>query len=101
MAAADRPRERLRRVGVRRLRDAELLAVVVGSGVPGCSSMELAARVLQKTSGAAALTEATVEDLLEVDGIGPALAMRIVASFELSRRASRRAASRREHGPSG
>ncbi|MDJ0355215.1 UPF0758 domain-containing protein [Paenarthrobacter sp. PH39-S1] len=87
MATAERPRERLRRVGVRRLRAAELLAVIIGSGLPGCSSLELAARILKKTSGAAALTEVTVEQLLEVDGVGPALAMRIVAGCELTRRA--------------
>ncbi len=78
-------------MGVRRLRDAEVLAVIIGSGIPGCSSVELAAHILRKTSGAAGLAEASVEQLLAVDGVGPALAMRIVAGCELSRRAARRA----------
>ncbi|MCY0905544.1 hypothetical protein OS914_11630 [Arthrobacter sp. H14-L1] len=91
MSIADRPRERLLSVGVRRLKDAEVLAVIIGSGIPGCSSIELAARILRRTSGTAGLAEANVEQLLAIDGVGPALAMRIVAGCELSRRAAHRA----------
>ncbi|MBG0740170.1 hypothetical protein IV500_12345 [Paeniglutamicibacter antarcticus] len=91
MSIGDRPRERLLSVGIRRLRDVEVLAVIIGSGIRSCSSVELAARILHRTSGAAGLAEASLEQLLEVDGVGPALAMRIVAGSELSRRAARRA----------
>ncbi len=90
MPAEDRPRERLLRLGPGRIRDAELLAIVIGSGSRGCSSLELARRILKSTSGTGALNAVTVEQLLEVEGVGPALAMRVVAAGELFRRGTRR-----------
>jgi DNA repair protein RadC len=90
MPEEDRPRERLARIGVRRLRDAEVMALVVGSGSRSASSVELAQVVLKKLGGPAGLRQASVEDLLAVPGVGGALAARIAGAMELARRAAAR-----------
>ncbi|TJY69811.1 hypothetical protein E4J89_08875 [Arthrobacter sp. CAU 1506] len=90
MPEEDRPRERLARFGMRRLRDAEVMALVVGSGSRTASSVELAQAVLKKLGGPAGLRHATVEELLAVPGVGGALASRIAGAMELARRAAAR-----------
>lgn len=82
---ADRPRERLARYGASRLKDAELLAIILGSGTEGLSAIDLA-KVLLKGWKDGNLQDATVHDLLEVKGVGVAKACEIVACFELGRR---------------
>jgi DNA repair protein RadC len=89
ISAPDRPRERLLALGPRRLRNEELLAIVIGSGTRSASSLELARTILKRTSGPAGLAQASVAALLETEGVGPAVAMRIVAGCELNRRAMR------------
>lgn len=89
MPAGERPRERLLMVGVRRLKDAEVLAVLIGSGVRGRSSLALARSLLKRFGGTAGLAVASVEELQEEEGVGQALAMRIAASMELARRSQR------------
>ncbi|WP_269044753.1 UPF0758 domain-containing protein [Paenarthrobacter sp. Z7-10] len=86
----DRPRERLLALGAHRLRNEELLAIVIGSGTRNASSLELAQRLLKKTAGPAGLDAASLPALLDIGGVGPAAAMRIVAGCELHRRAARR-----------
>ncbi|HXF01861.1 MAG TPA: UPF0758 domain-containing protein [Arthrobacter sp.] len=90
MPEEDRPRERLARVGMRRLRDAEVMALVVGSGSRTASSVELAQLVLKKLGGPAGLRQASVEELLSMPGVGGALAARIAGAMELARRADAR-----------
>lgn len=85
-------------VGVRRLRDAEVLAIIIGSGGRGRSSLELAQALLKQFGGTAGLSIASVDELQEADGVGQALAMRIAASMELARR-SRRGLLRRNSPP--
>lgn len=89
ISAQDRPRERLLALGPRRLRNEELLAIVIGSGTRSASSLDLARTILKRTSGPAGLTQASLAALLETEGVGPAVAMRIVAGCELHRRAMR------------
>jgi DNA repair protein RadC len=90
ISAPDRPRERLLALGPRRLRNEELLAIVIGSGTRSASSsLELARTILKRTSGPAGLAQASLAALLETEGVGPAVAMRIVAGCELNRRAMR------------
>jgi DNA repair protein RadC len=86
----DRPRERLLALGARKLRNEELLAIVIGSGNRNASSLELAQLLLKKTAGPAGLDSVDLHMLLDLGGIGPAAAMRIVAGCELHRRAARR-----------
>ncbi|GAB3524282.1 hypothetical protein GCM10027402_19430 [Arthrobacter monumenti] len=89
MPIEERPRERLLMVGVRRLKDAEVLAIIIGSGGRGRSSLELARSLLKKFGGAAGLSIASVDELQEAEGVGQALAMRLAASMELARRSQR------------
>lgn len=83
-----RPRERLFALGPRRLRHAEVLAVVIGSGTQGLGSLELADRLLRHVGGVRGFAAATAAQLQEVDGVGPALAARIAAGLELGRRST-------------
>ncbi len=86
MASADRPREKLDRVGPAALGDNELLAIVIGHGTAATSALELANSVLAASGGIHALTRRTMDDLRSTMGIGSALAGRIVAAVELGRR---------------
>jgi DNA repair protein RadC len=80
----DRPRERLLTHGAATLSDAELVGVVIGSGVPGLNAIQLARQLL--TRGLRALQQREIAQLANIRGVGPAKAARIAAVFELSRR---------------
>lgn len=80
----ERPRERLLAHGPETLSDAELLAVVLGSGVPGQNAIQLARQLL--ADGLARLHSLELTSLAKIRGVGPAKAARIAAIFEMSRR---------------
>jgi len=82
---AERPRERLLAEGAKVLSDAELLAVLLRTGHPGKSAVDLARDLLKKYKGIAAMLEA--HDLETVTGLGPAKRAQFAAAIELSRRA--------------
>ena len=81
---SERPRERLLAQGPRVLSDAELLAVLLGSGLPGMSAVELG-RQLITTAGSLGRLLGT--ELAPVRGLGPAKRARLLATLELARRA--------------
>lgn len=87
MPEEDRPRERLARRGMRRLRDAEVVALVIGSGTRTASSLELGRLILKRLGGPAGLQRASAGDLLAIPGVGEALAARLAGAMELARRA--------------
>jgi len=80
----DRPRERMMMHGPETLSDAELLAVILGSGVPGQNAIQLARQLL--ADGINSMRGRELALIAEVKGIGPAKAARIAAVFELSSR---------------
>jgi DNA repair protein RadC len=82
---AERPRERLLAEGAKVLSDAELLAVLLRTGLQGKSAVDLARELLKKYKGIAAMLEA--DDLESVSGLGPAKRAQFAAAIELSRRA--------------
>jgi DNA repair protein RadC len=84
----DRPRERLLSRGAAALSDRELLALVLGSGLPGCDAIELAAVLIGETGGLPALATADPHALRRLPGVGAAKAARVAAVFELARRAA-------------
>jgi DNA repair protein RadC len=86
VAPHDRPREKLERVGAGGLGDNELLAIVLGHGVPRASALELANAVLDAVGGLHGLARATTDDLRRVPGIGAARASQLVAAVEAGRR---------------
>lgn len=82
---ADLPREKLERYGPDKLKDSELLAILLGAGIKGTNVLELASKILKKWNGKG-LGSATLKELTEVHGLGKAKAGEIVACFELGRR---------------
>lgn len=80
----DRPRERLLTHGPETLSDAELIAILLGSGVPGKNAIQLARELLQ--DGLAMLRKREPGQIVKLPGIGAAKASRIVAAFEIARR---------------
>ncbi|MGW1654064.1 JAB domain-containing protein [Streptomyces atratus] len=87
--ARDRPRERLLARGVEALSDRELLALLLGSGVPGQDAVELAGRLITRHGGLYELSRLPAHELAEgLAGIGPAKAARVAAAFQLGRRAA-------------
>ena len=86
IAAADRPREKLVRVGADALGDNELVAVVLGSGQRARNALELANAVLDDGGGLHRLTRASHDVLCRVPGVGAAQAARLLAAVELGRR---------------
>lgn len=95
---APRPREKLRTLGVAALADAELLALVLGSGVAGRSALRTARWLARRPPAELALWPPA--RWLAVAGVGPARAAALVAAFELGRRATEAPrASAVIHGP--
>jgi DNA repair protein RadC len=86
-APHDRPREKLARSGVGALGDNELVALVLGTGVKARPALEVAQDVLDMSGGVYGLTQAGIDDLLRVSGIGRSRAARLMAAVELGRRA--------------
>jgi DNA repair protein RadC len=82
----ERPRERLMLHGAQTLSNAELLAILLGSGMHGKNAIQLARALLSE--GMASLGKRDPRYLLDVGGIGPAKAARLAAAFELCRRVS-------------
>lgn len=91
IAAHDRPRERLDRIGPAGLSDHELLAVVLGHGHAGRSALDLAHMVLDQAGGLHGLVRASADELRRIAGIGAARAAQVLASLELGRRSLARA----------
>jgi DNA repair protein RadC len=86
MALQERPRERLMKVGATAVSTAELLAIILRTGVGGENVLRLAERLLATFSDLPGLSKATVAELTAVKGIGPAKAVEIKASLEIGRR---------------
>jgi DNA repair protein RadC len=83
----DRPRERLAAHGPASLSDAELVALLLGSGRPGQNAVELATTLLAEVGGLTGLAQAGQAELCDLDGIGSARAAVLRAALELGRRA--------------
>lgn len=81
------PRERAAEVGVESLGDAELVAIVLGTGRAGVPVGTLAAILLDEHGGVAGLARAGVGGLAQTPGLGPAKGARLAAAVELGRRA--------------
>lgn len=89
MAREERPRERLMLYGASALANRELLAILLRTGVQGCSVLDLAEQVLSAFGGLRGLSQASVAELSEaVHGLGPAKAAQVLAALELGQRAA-------------
>ena len=87
-ALEDRPREKMMTHGIRTLTDAELMAILIGSGNRNESAVDLSQRILNSVEGKfSKLGKKSVNELIsEFDGIGEAKAITILAAIELGRR---------------
>lgn len=86
-AVEDRPREKMLTKSKRVLTDAELLAILLGSGSANESAVDLSKRVLASVSNnLCELSKLRINDLTRFKGIGEAKAVNIVAALELGRR---------------
>lgn len=86
-AEDDRPREKLLEKGKSSLSEAELLAILIGSGSRGESAVELCKRILgDNGNNLVELGRLSIQDLMKYKGIGEAKAISIIAALELGRR---------------
>ncbi len=86
-AIEDRPREKLLAKGIQSLSDAELIAILIGSGSRNESAVELSKRILASVkNNLNQLGKLTINDLQNFKGIGEAKAISIVAAMELGKR---------------
>jgi DNA repair protein RadC len=83
---SDRPRERLLKFGIETLSSQEIIALLLGRGIKGESVMVTAQKLLSKFGNLKNIANASLTDLIAINGIGPAKAAQIKAAFELSRR---------------
>lgn len=83
----DRPREKLLLKGTSALSDAELIAILIGSGSRNLSALDLSKRILEGVNNQLhELARQSARELTKIKGIGPAKAISIVAALELGRR---------------
>jgi len=82
-----RPREKLLSRGPAALSDAELLALLLRSGIQGKNVLQLAQELVDRFGGVAGLLHTPAEALKTVKGLGPAKRAELVAVLELARRA--------------
>ena len=87
-ALTERPRERLQQAGPAVLSTAQLVGLLWGGGTAGGSAEALAADALVRLDGLPGLSAASSAELGALPGVGPARAARLVAAFELGRRAA-------------
>lgn len=85
-AEDDKPREKLMLKGKQVLSDAELIAILIGSGSRNESAVDLSKRILAKAENLKALGKMTLKQLTEFKGIGEAKAITVIAAMELGRR---------------
>lgn len=86
MAEADRPRERLAARGAESLNTAELLAILLRTGLKGASAVEIGHQLIAKFGSLETLARAPLDQILTVKGVGRDKAVTLKAAFELALR---------------
>ncbi len=94
--ARERPRERLLENGAASLSDTELLAIVLGTGVKGCSALDLARRLLEEFGNLTRLFTSPLQEFCQHAGLGHAKFVQMQAMLELSRRYMREGLEERD-----
>jgi len=82
----ERPREKALKYGVDTLSNIEVLALIIGSGIKGCSALDIAALLISSSRGLHLLKESSVDKLRKTSGMSVASSLRLAAAFELSAR---------------
>jgi DNA repair protein RadC len=86
MPSAERPRERLMERGADALRNAELIAILLRTGMKGVSAIQVAEQLLNRFSTLDNLSRASIPELRKVKGIGRDKAIALQSAFTLARR---------------
>src|SRR5688572_28227394 len=87
LAEDDRPREKLMNLGRHSLSDAELLAIIMGSGNKSETAVQLAQRMLSEHNNSISqMAKLSIQELKKYKGVGTVKAIEIAAAFELGRR---------------
>jgi DNA repair protein RadC len=98
--ASERPRERLERLGVDALSDAELMAILLRVGIPGKNAIELGLELLSDFDGVYGIHKAPFHEVCSIKGMGTAKAAQLKAALELGNRMKQDAAIRKSiHSP--
>ena len=84
--ASERPRERLVAQGPDALSHAELIGILLRTGMKGANAVEIGRQLMQQYGSLQSLAQASVEDLQKVKGIGRDKAVTLVAAFTLARK---------------
>jgi DNA repair protein RadC len=82
----ERPRERLMAHGPSGLSDAQLLAIIIRNGRSGRTAVDLGRDLLERFGSLAGVEQASIKEICEISGIGPAKATELKAAMELGRR---------------
>ena len=82
---SDRPREKLALFGVENLSSAELIALLLSSGTHNLNAVDIGKELLRKFDTLENLSQASLEELKETEGIGQVKAITLQAAFQLSR----------------
>ena len=86
LAPTEKPRERLLHYGADKLSHTELLVILLNTGRKGYSSVEIAGELLKQTKSLKALKQLSINELMEIKGIGMYKAIILKAAFELGER---------------
>jgi DNA repair protein RadC len=81
-----KPGRRLIEEGAERCGDLDLLAILLGTGIPGRSAEQIAHDILDRYGTLGGLMGRPLRELAEIRGVGPVKAIRIAATYELTRR---------------
>ncbi len=94
---ADMPREKMKAKGPKELSNAELIGILIGSGTPGNTAIDLAKEILKRSDDELTpLIQMEISDFKKFHGIGDAKAITLIAAFELGRRLSSEKSNRKD-----
>ncbi|WP_456426085.1 RadC family protein [Desulfurobacterium sp.] len=96
---SDRPREKLLKLGAENLTDAEIIAILLRTGIKGKNVIDLAREILIRFGGIEGISEASVRELSTFKGLGKAKAITLKAAIEAGRRAGKLKKKRKIDSP--
>ena len=96
MPEEERPREKLLARGVSALSDAELIAILLRTGLRGTNAVEVGRQLLERYKSLTGISRCSVKELRRVPGIGPTKALELVAAFGLGERLARETLSKQK-----
>ena len=87
------PGGKLRELGADALTDAELLAILISTGIRGKPALVIAEEALERFGSLTEMSNVPLEQFLEIKGLSDVKIIRIAAAFEIARRLTRKAST--------